>query len=980
MSVSILQRLGIAFQVDHSQLRDASATMLVETNKLAGSLGTVSKQFETLGKGTGERFYSQGVQGAIGLASAQNKLGDAYEMSYQATLDYATSLRTVALQYGVNQTSALALSKEQIRVAASNEVVARSAATTTSRLIAANNSISAVGFALTRLDLVNYSLSHHMENANWVQVLFRGPGKVVHGLEILKQSLFGVIPALHAVQKVIHGIAAPALFTLATRMFQMSGNPWATMLGKGLATLGRDFLTFGSTGRTMLRMVYDGIFSLWGGFNLAAKGFDLVTQKAQAAGRAFRESGGWLGNLGASAMKAVAFLSQLGQAAVRVTQGFFQFLKYVALIRTALEVYLFKAVWKVTTAIFSLGKAAINTGPLGALKNALVGTGNAANKAAADMIGLNKSGQAASMGLMTILGPAAMFGAVGGAIFGAFTGLKHGVEWANQTEQITKSFETMLPPGEKAEDLLHRIKDFGKTTPFLIPNLNDAARDLTAYGVSAAQVVPTLKVLGDVSGGNEERFKELVEVYGKLKASGGSLQLDQINQIASRGIPIFQELKNVLGAGDGELRNMVTNGLVQLPHLQQALKNLTSEGGMFKDGLTNQTDTVIGQFGRLKENLGLLFQDFAQAGMKAFDVKGMIGGLTAIVGWVRSSFVPMMLGGFTIVADYVKVVVGWIVSTWTTFAPYIMTVWGAVWTFVTSVASSAWTAITTIFQAGWTFLTSLFGGDSMGIGGWTELIQASLLAVSFAFINWKEYVALAATNAMYYVVRFGNQVAWVFTDVIPTYLVWFGDQWINIFKTIASFTTSVFKGLWENAKNFFTGLWNWVSSKGSEPFEFTWTGLTDSFKNSIADLPNVVVRSEGEIEKTLRQQAEGMQTRINSDFQEFVEGKIQKIDAAKKPVDVAAAKIPGADLKLPEFQVDPLMDINKKGKQEAKDKEDNKAALFGSSDALQSIAKLKTGDDLGKDKQVKEQKTTNSLLREQTNAIKALSTLTPAKI
>ncbi|MFA5750391.1 MAG: phage tail protein, partial [Candidatus Shapirobacteria bacterium] len=87
-------------------------------------------------------------------------------------------------------------------------------------------------------------------------------------------------------------------------------------------------------------------------------------------------------------------------------------------------------------------------------------------------------------------------------------------------EMLEASFTTMLGSGEKATALMDQLLDMAKKTPFETSDLASGAKMLLQYGVSAESILPTLRMIGDVSTGNTEIFGRLTYVFGQIRSVG----------------------------------------------------------------------------------------------------------------------------------------------------------------------------------------------------------------------------------------------------------------------------------------------------------------------------------------------------------------------------------------------------------------------------------------------------------------------------
>ena len=84
----------------------------------------------------------------------------------------------------------------------------------------------------------------------------------------------------------------------------------------------------------------------------------------------------------------------------------------------------------------------------------------------------------------------------GGAIVAGVTAFGQKIlELGDNAQQAQISFTTMLGDADQAKALLQELSDFAKTTPFELQGIRESAKQLLAMGVSAEEIIPTLKAL-----------------------------------------------------------------------------------------------------------------------------------------------------------------------------------------------------------------------------------------------------------------------------------------------------------------------------------------------------------------------------------------------------------------------------------------------------------------------------------------------------
>lgn len=234
------------------------------------------------------------------------------------------------------------------------------------------------------------------------------------------------------------------------------------------------------------------------------------------------------------------------------------------------------------------------------LRRQLTGLGRQGNQTATQFGQIGNRIRSGLGNLGAILG-------VGGGAFGAGFAIK----LAADAETARVSFETIIGSASEAQKVLGDLKQFSASTPLQLPELQDAARKLLAFGESTDEVVATLRRVGDISAGVGAPIGEIAEIYGKARVQG-RLFAEDINQLTGRGIPVIQELAKQFGVAEGEVKKLVESGKVNFQNLEEAFRSLTSEGGKFSGLLAAQAETVAGKYSTLKDNVAALAREFGE--------------------------------------------------------------------------------------------------------------------------------------------------------------------------------------------------------------------------------------------------------------------------------------------------------------------------------------------------------------------------------
>jgi len=83
------------------------------------------------------------------------------------------------------------------------------------------------------------------------------------------------------------------------------------------------------------------------------------------------------------------------------------------------------------------------------------------------------------------------------------------------------------------------------------------------------------------------------------------VDMESLNMIAEAGVPIYTELADSLGVTVEEMMKMSSAGNIASSDLEDAFKNMTSEGGIFFNGMEIASKTLSGKMSTLKDNIAL---------------------------------------------------------------------------------------------------------------------------------------------------------------------------------------------------------------------------------------------------------------------------------------------------------------------------------------------------------------------------------------
>jgi tape measure domain-containing protein len=234
------------------------------------------------------------------------------------------------------------------------------------------------------------------------------------------------------------------------------------------------------------------------------------------------------------------------------------------------------------------------------------------------------------------------------------------IKLGSDLEQTRISFQTMMGSAEKGNNMLKDINALGASTPFANKDLQQNAKLLLNFGVAGQKVIPTLKTLGDVSGGNSERLNQLTLAYSQV-ASAGKLQGQDLMQMVNAGFNPLNEISRITGESLGDLRKKMEDGGISAKMVELALKSATSEGGMFHNMMEKQSKTLGGKWSTfldtVTDKMAVLGESMTPYLSKIIDVAQVaLGSLMKLPDWIdKNQTTLLILGG---VAGTVALAIG----------------------------------------------------------------------------------------------------------------------------------------------------------------------------------------------------------------------------------------------------------------------------------------------------------------------------------
>ena len=174
-----------------------------------------------------------------------------------------------------------------------------------------------------------------------------------------------------------------------------------------------------------------------------------------------------------------------------------------------------------------------------------------------------------------------------------------------ELETQRKSLEVLTGSLEKTNKIIKELQDFGSVTPFTSSELIEQTKRLKAFGFETEELVNTTKRLSDIAGATGADLTGIATAFGQIRAKG-KLQQEENFQLLERGVDITTELKKITKLQGEEFESAMRKGKIGADLVNQAMINLTNEGGAFFEGASAQAKTLSGKLSTLQDTIDTL--------------------------------------------------------------------------------------------------------------------------------------------------------------------------------------------------------------------------------------------------------------------------------------------------------------------------------------------------------------------------------------
>ena len=204
------------------------------------------------------------------------------------------------------------------------------------------------------------------------------------------------------------------------------------------------------------------------------------------------------------------------------------------------------------------------------------------------------------------------------SIYAAQNFLRAVVDIGGELENQKIAMASILQDEGKATTIFNQIKKLAVTSPFGVMDLNQYAKQLSAYSIPYNELYDTMKRLADISAGVGVDMGRIILAYGQIKAAK-FLKGTELRQLTEANIPMVDKLAERFSklegriVSAGEVLDMISKKKVTFEDVKDVLWELTDDGGMFHNMQEVLSESVKSKWKNLADAIDIMLGDIAES-------------------------------------------------------------------------------------------------------------------------------------------------------------------------------------------------------------------------------------------------------------------------------------------------------------------------------------------------------------------------------
>ena len=378
------------------------------------------------------------------------------------------------------------------------------------------------------------------------------------------------------------------------------------------------------------------------------------------------------------------------------------------------------------------------------------------------------------------------------------------VKSASRMQELRTELNVLTWSAERGKKLFSEIQKEAAKTPFETAELASATRTMLWFWVAQEEVISSMRMLWDISGGNNERFQSLALVFWQVRAAW-KLTWQDLLQFVNNWFNPLQAIAEKTGKTMSELKDEVSAWKITFEQVAEAMKTATSEWWRYFWLMEAKSKTFWWVMSTLRDNVSIT--------------------LAALWWFVEGEVVPWwLLDTLTQIVNKINPELQKLVERASQNPEIARNVFLTVWaiTALVAIIGTLWLVIPSIVAWFWFIVTAVTAVWAAFLAVWwpITLLIAWIIAISVAIYKNRDLIVFK-TNEMWNLVKeafSGNTEAIkiilenAFLLMLNIVTFWMSSIVIRILwwrENVKSTTYSIFESIWLKISSIFNNI-KWI--------------------------------------------------------------------------------------------------------------------------------------------------------------------------
>jgi tape measure domain-containing protein len=154
------------------------------------------------------------------------------------------------------------------------------------------------------------------------------------------------------------------------------------------------------------------------------------------------------------------------------------------------------------------------------------------------------------------------------------------LKFGSDQQQSKVKFQTLMGSANGGNKMFGDMQQYAAKTTFRQKDVQDAGLQLLNRGVAKENIMPTMKMLGDIAGDDANKLQSLALAFGQMTGAQ-HLKGQDLNQMIDAGFNPLLEISKMTGESMESLSQKMEDGAISTDMVAKAMEHATGPTGLY---------------------------------------------------------------------------------------------------------------------------------------------------------------------------------------------------------------------------------------------------------------------------------------------------------------------------------------------------------------------------------------------------------------